>query len=169
MFETLINQISLTEQFSPLIGVNVRMKNSVSVRFDYKMDRNIGLSLANNQVSEIKGVEYVVGLGYIIKDIRFNFIRVGAAKKAVQSNLELKVDLSIRDNITVVRRIVENLDQVNAGQRIVNIKFSADYVLTPRVTAKFFYDHNISEYKISTAFPTSNVNAGISVRLNLGQ
>jgi cell surface protein SprA len=169
MNPTLINQISISEQFSPLIGINVRMKNSISVRFDYKKDRNIGLSLANNQVSEIKGTEYVIGLGYIIKDIKFNFIRVGASRKAVQSNLELKADVSIRDNITVVRRIVENLDQVNAGQRIVTIKFSADYAISQRINAKLFYDHNLSEYKISTAFPTSNINAGISVRLSLGQ
>ena len=169
MNPVLINQISLSEQFAPLIGFNVRMKNSISLRFDYKKDRNVGLSLANNQVSEIKGTEYTIGVGYILKDIRFNFIRVGAAKKAVQSNLELKADVSIRDNITVVRRIVENLDQVNAGQRIINIKFSADYAISQRITAKLFYDHNISEYKISTAFPTSNINAGISVRLSLGQ
>ena len=165
----LINQISISEQFSPLIGVNVRMKNSVSFRFDYKKDRNINLSLANNQVNEVKGTEYTIGVGYILKDIRFNFITTGAAKKPVQSNLELKVDLSIRDNITVIRRIVEELDQVNAGQRIVNIKFSADYAISQRVTAKLFYDHNISQYKISTAFPTSGINAGITIRVALGQ
>ncbi len=165
----LISQIGFSEQFSPLIGLNVRMKNSVTFRFDYKKDRNVNLSLANNQVSEIKGTEYTIGLGYILKDIRFNFIRVGAQKKAVQSNLELKADVSIRDNITVIRRIVEELDQVNAGQRIVTIKFSADYAISQRITAKLFYDHNVSQYKIYTAFPTSSINAGISVRISLAK
>ncbi|MBI1316546.1 cell surface protein SprA [bacterium] len=169
MPEQLVNQIGLSEQFSPLIGINVRMKNSVTLRFDYKKDRTIDLSLASNQVTEIKGTEYVVGVGYILKDIRFNFIRVGAQRKAVVSNLELKADVGIRDNLSVVRRIIEELDQVNSGQRIVTIKFSADYVISPRLTAKFFYDQNISRYKISTAFPTSSISSGISIRLNLGQ
>ena len=85
------------------------------------------------------------------------------------SNLELKADVSYRDNSTIMRRIFEDLTQVTAGQNIISIKVSADYMINQRISAKIFYDQIISRFKTSNAFPTSNINAGISVRLNLGQ
>ena len=164
-----IGQVTMTEAFRPLIGVNMRMKNNTTLKIEINKDRNIGLSLANNQLTETKGSEIVVGAGYIIKDVKFNFIRTGASKKAVVSNLELRGDVSVRDNQTVIRRILENINQVTAGQRIVTIKVFADYQLSRRVSARIFYDQIISTFKTSNAFPTNNVHAGFSFRLNLAQ
>ena len=124
------------------------MKNNTSLKIEMNRNRNIALSLANNQITETKGNELVIGAGYIIKDVKFNFIRVGANKKAVVSNLELKGDLTIRDNQTVIRRILEDITQVTAGQRIVTIKLSADYQLSRRVTTRIFYDQVISTFNI---------------------
>ena len=168
MPENQVASVSITEQFAPLIGFNARMKNSITARLEYKRDRNILLSLANNQITETRGNEVVIGGGYIIKDLRLRFVSVGAQRSNPVSNLELRLDLSIRDNQTVIRRIVEQLDQVTAGQTITSIKFSADYAISQRVNVQVFYDQIVSNYKISTAFPTSNTNVGFRVRLNLG-
>jgi cell surface protein SprA len=160
--------ITITEQFSPLIGFNARMKNSFTARAEFNRDRTLNLSLANNQLTEIKGNELIVGFGYIIKDLKFNLIRTGANKKPVVSNLELKVDVSIRDNQTVIRKIVEQFSQVTSGQTVVGVKFQADYAISQRVTTSFFYDQLINRYKVSNAFPTNAINVGFRVRLNLG-
>lgn len=159
----------VSENFSPLIGFNMRMKNNTSLKVEINKNRNIGLSLANNQITETRGSELTVGAGYIIKDVKFSFIRTGANKKAVVSNLELKGDLSIRDNQTVIRRILEDITQVTAGQRIIKIGLSADYKLSRRVSTRLFYDQVISTFKTSNAFPTNNIYAGFSFRLNLTQ
>ena len=163
-----VTAITVSEQFAPLIGFNARMKNSFTARIDFNRDRTLNLSLANNQVTEIKGNELIVGLGYIIKDLKFNLIRTGANKKPVVSNLEMRVDVSIRDNQTVIRRIVENINQVTSGQQIYSVKFNADYAINQRVTTSFFYDQIINRYKVSNAFPTNAINVGFRVRLNLG-
>jgi cell surface protein SprA len=160
--------ITVTEQFSPLIGFNARMKNSFTARAEFNRDRTLNLSLANNQLTEIKGNELIVGFGYIIKDLKFNLIRTGANKKPVVSNLELKVDVSIRDNQTVIRQIVQQINQVTSGQTVVGVKFSADYAISQRVTTSFFYDQLINRYKVINAFPTNAINVGFRVRLNLG-
>jgi cell surface protein SprA len=168
MPENQVASISMTEQFAPLIGFNARMKNSITARLEYKRDRNIMMSLANNQITETRGNEIVIGGGYIVKDLRLRFVSVGAQRTNPVSNLELRLDFSIRDNQTVIRRIVEQLDQVTAGQTITSIKVSADYAISQRVNVQVFYDQILSTYRISTAFPTSNTNVGFRVRLNLG-
>ena len=164
-----INSVSIVEQFSPLIGVNFRLKNNASFKVEYNKDRNMALSLTNNQMTDTRGHEITFGIGYIFKDVKFNLIRMGASKKPVSSNLELKFDLSIRDNQTVIRKILENQNQVTAGQRVLTGKFSAEYQLSSKITARLYYDHVASTFKTSQAFPTVNSNGGISIRLNLGQ
>jgi cell surface protein SprA len=164
-----ITMVTITEQFAPFIGFNVRMKNSLTARVDYKKDRNLSLSLANNQMTEMRGNEVQVGIGYIFKDLKLNFVSLGPTGKRPQSNLELRFDVSVRDNQTVIRRIVEQLDQVTAGNTITTIKFTADYAISAKVTAQVFYDQIISTYRTSNAFPTSNTNVGVNIRINLAQ
>ena len=163
-----MSQISITENFGPLIGFNVRTKSNTTFRVEYLKNRNLLLSLANNQVSETREDGITVGAGYIIKNVKIGFIRTGANRKSVVSNLELKADVSYRDNSTIIRRIFEDLTQVTAGQNVLSIKVSADYMINQRISAKIFYDQIVSRFKTSNAFPTSNINAGLSVRINLG-
>ena len=163
-----ISQISVSENFGPFVGVNLRLKNQASLRFDIKRNRQLNLSLVNNQMTDTKGLEVVVGTGYIIKDVSFNIISDGRPQK-ITSNLDLKLDFSLRDNQTVIRRIQEGLDQVTAGQRIWSLKASADYMLSSKLTARLYYDQTVSSFKTSNAFPTLNTNGGIAFRFNLAQ
>jgi cell surface protein SprA len=119
-------------------------------------------------MTDTKGYEFVLGTGYIIKDVSFNVITDGRPQK-ITSNLDLKLDFSLRDNATVIRRIQEDLDQVISGQRIWSLKASADYMLSPKLTARLYYDQTVAKFKVSNAFPTLNTNAGIAFRFNLGQ
>jgi cell surface protein SprA len=63
-----ISNISLTEQFSPLIGVNVAMNNSMTGKLEYRKQRNLALNLSSTQLIEAATDEFVVGLGYLLKD-----------------------------------------------------------------------------------------------------
>lgn len=168
MPEFQIANVVLTEQFAPLLGVNVKTRNNATVRVEYKKDRNIALGLTNAQITETKGQEWVIGAGYIIKDVRLKFISMGPRRTNPVSNLELKVDLGIRRNISLIRRIVEQTNQVSQGQRVTTLKFSADYQISKRVQTKLFYDLNTTKYEISNAYPLTTHQFGISLRLNLG-
>ena len=147
----------------------MKLKNSMSIKLEYKKSRNLTLSLTNNQLTETKGTEWVVGTGYIIKDVRLKFISIGSRRTNPVSNLELKADVAIRDNVTIIRRILEDISQPTAGQKVVTLKFSADYQLSKRVNSKFFYDLNLSRFKTSNAYPITTHQFGLSFRLNLGQ
>ena len=81
----------------------------------------------------------------------------------------MKADLSMRDNITIIRNLDIIDNKVTAGQSIWSMKFSADYSLSKGFNAVFFYDHLFSEFAISTAFPQTTIRSGITLRYNFGE
>lgn len=165
--ELFLTNVNLTEQFSPLIRIDFELKNSVKILGEIRRDRALGLSFANNLLTEIQGNEIIVGLGYRIKDLRIatNF---GGRKSIIKSDLNFRLDMSRRDNKTIIRFLDLANNQTTAGQTIYGLQFGADYALTKNLTALFYYDHTFAEYAISTAFPQTTIRSGFTLRYNFG-
>jgi len=161
-----ISMVSLSEKFNPLIDFDFLWKNSLSTVFELNRSRELAMSLNNSQIMETSEFQYVFGLGYRIKDLAFN-LTVGGNQKAFKSDLNLRVDVSIRNRYTIIRKIEENVDQFSAGETSTSIKFAADYALTEKFNIRFFYDQVINKPKTSISFPTSNTKVGISLRFTL--
>jgi len=161
-----IGTISISEQFNPLINVDISWHNSLITRFEYRKSRNITLSLANNQITDMNSSEIVVGTGYRIRDLSFT-VSSGGSRRRITSDLILRLDLSIRDNRTVLRKLVEEVDLVSSGQRIFTLQSSAEYQLSSTATFRFFFDRTINTPFISNQFQNANTNAGISLRFML--
>ena len=119
--ETLYSNINLVEQFSPLVKIDFEMKNSVKVSAEIKKDRSLSLSFDNNLLTEIHGDEYVFGLGYRIKDLRIRS-KLAGARKIIKSDLNMKADISMRDNRTIIRYLDLDNNQVSAGQTIWSMR-----------------------------------------------
>jgi cell surface protein SprA len=143
------------------------MKNSIKVSAEYRKDRALGLSFANNLLTEIKGDEVIIGLGYRIKDLRIG-TNFGGKKQILKSDLNFKLDLSRRDNRTIIRYLDIENNQTTAGQTIYGAQLLVDYALSKNLTAAFYYDHTFSEYAISTAFPQTTIRSGLTLRYNFG-
>jgi cell surface protein SprA len=158
------SSVSINEQFSPLLDINMDWKNSLTTLIEFRRSRTLALSTANNQINEINSKEFVLGAGY-----RFNQVQIIINQKEYKSDLNVRADISIRDNRTVIRKLSENTDQITAGQRIVTLKTTFDYVLSDRFNLRFFYDQRINNPFVSLSYPTSNTNVGFSVRFTLAQ
>ncbi len=165
--EIFLNSVNLTEQFSPLVRLDFEMQNSLKILAEYKKDRALSLSFANNLLTEIQGDEIILGFGYRVKDLKMatNF---GGKKRIITSDLNFKLDVSRRDNKTIIRYLDIVNNQTTAGQTIYGLQFSADYALSKNLTALFYYDHTFSEYAISTAFPQTTIRSGLTLRYNFG-
>ena len=154
----------VTERFSPLIGLdatwNIKGQGLIT-KFEYTKDRSATLSLNNNQVTEVLGTSWVIGTGYRFKNVKMPFPSIKP------SDLNVRFDLTFRDNLTVIRKVVENTNQATAGQRVVSIKTSADYDLNKYLTIQFYYDQTLNTPKIATSYPTGNLSTGIRLRYNL--
>ncbi len=165
--ETLFSNINLTEMFSPLVRIDFEMKSSVKILLEIKKDRLLSLSFDNNLMTEIQGKEYVVGLGYRIKDVRIRS-QLAGPKKRIVSDLNMKADVSVRDNKTIIRYLDLENNQVTSGQTIWGLKYSADYAFSKNLTGIFYFDYSFSEYAISTAFPQTTIRSGFTIRYNFG-
>ena len=165
--EILYTNATLIESFSPLMRVDFEMKNSVSVQAELRKERNLALSFDNNLLTEQWGDEYVFGLGYRFADVRLP-TNISGRQTILRGDINLKADVSYRDNITVIRNLDINTNQVTSGQNVWALKFTADYALTKSMNVLFFYDHTFSQFKVSTAFPQTTIRSGFTLRYNFG-
>lgn len=160
--------VSIMESFSPLIGIDVTMQNSFNARLDYKKSRSISMSFANNQLTEISSNEISVGVGYRFKNIKFNIITSGK-KTHFNSDLNIKADFGLRNNITFLRRIDDNNNQISAGAKQFTFNFSADYMLSKSLQLRFYYNWNNNTPYVSAQYSTASTSGGFSLRFNLAQ
>ena len=162
--ELQIQNVVISERFSPLIGLDATWLikgQSLTTKFEYKRDKNSSLSLNNNQVTEVLGEEWVIGLGYKFKKVKLPF------RNIEPSPINVQCKFSLRDNLTVIRKVVENTNQATAGQKVIAISASADYNMSRYLTLQLYYDQTLNTPKIATSYPTGNMSAGIRLRFNL--
>ncbi len=161
------SQVSYTESFSPLIGVDVTMRNNMQFGVQYNKTRSMILGLVNHSLTEDAYTEYVIRLGYIVRNFRLGTNNQRGAR-AKGSDLNIRGDISLRDSQTSIMNILLNDSQITGGQKLMNIKLSADYNVSENLNLRLFYEQMTSKYKISTAFPLSTIRAGISATFTFG-
>jgi cell surface protein SprA len=164
----IMSNVNLVEQFSPLVRMDFELKNSLKVLTEIKKDRALSMSFDNNLLTEVKGIEYVIGLGYRFKDVIFSSRLADNPTGIIKSDINLKADVSLRDNQTLVRYLDYNKNQLASGQNIWSLKLTADYTLSKNLTAIFYYDHSFSKAVVSTTFPLTNIRSGFTLRYNFG-
>ncbi|MGV0922209.1 T9SS outer membrane translocon Sov/SprA [Empedobacter tilapiae] len=175
----LYGAVTMIESFSPLLGVDLTFRNSMQLRAQYNRDRLLSLSTTNYTYTEDYGSEYIVGFGYIFKDFKMK-VRYQGSQKTIKGDLNIRGDFSFRDNQTTIRKIVYKYDdlgtpidvtgdsQITGGQRIMTFKLTADYNVSKNLNVRFYWDQMMSKYKISTAFPISQIRAGFSATFTFG-
>ncbi|MFD2567190.1 T9SS outer membrane translocon Sov/SprA [Pseudotenacibaculum haliotis] len=165
--EILISSATLIDEFNPLVKVEMKMKNSFSFKGEVKRDRTLTMNFNNSTLTDIKGTEYIVGLGYVFKDVKMKTSFTGK-KQTLKGDINVRADLSLRDNLTLIRSVDIDNNQISGGQKLFSLKLSADYILSSNLTASFYYNHQTSRYAISTTFPRQSINAGFNFIYNLG-
>jgi len=164
-----ISMVSITEQYVPLFSIDVVLKNNMSAKLEFKKSRNLSLSFANYQITEVKSDEILFGFGYRIQGVNFGLKTraEGGRSRTVKSDLNIKADFSLRSNKTTLRRIDENINQISTGQRIISINTSADYLVSKQFNIRVYYDKVINNPFVSNQYPNSTSNGGFSLRFLL--
>lgn len=170
-----INTVSITESFAPLIKFNMNFVDKgklkgLGANVELKRDRSITLSSNVPQVMEMKGNELNIGSSYTFPNLEIKRLKIQG--KPLKSDLQMNVTLSIRQNVTALHKI--NVDpltggeyqysQPTNGQNVIAIKTSFTYTLSQNINIRIFYDRTINKPVISTSFPTQTTNAGVSLR-----
>ncbi|NNC95882.1 MAG: cell surface protein SprA [Chitinophagales bacterium] len=163
-----IPNIVISEQLSPLIGIDVSMKNNVSAKFEFKKTRTLSMSFIDYQLRETKSKTITVGLGYKVRGLTLPIKRKGKFIR-LQNDLNFKFDLSVRDNVTVNHRLDQNSSEPTQGSKNISINPSIDYTVNKRLNLRIFFDRIRTIPKTSASFPTTNTKAGVTISFSLTQ
>ncbi|MEA4982168.1 MAG: cell surface protein SprA [Paludibacter sp.] len=162
-----ISSVSLTEQFSPLIGINAALKNSMTTKLEYKKQRSLALNLSSTQLIDAMTDEFVVGVGYVVKDFDVILKLKNNSQSRIKNDLKINADLSYKDIKSLLRKIDQDLTQASSGNKLLTLKIMADYVFSSKVNIQVFYDRQVSTPLISSTFPVSSTNFGVSFKFML--
>jgi cell surface protein SprA len=164
----LYENVVISEQFSPLARVSVELKNNFQANVEMRKSRNLGLSFTNNQLTESRSDDWIFNLGYVFKDVGFN-VHVGNSLRPVKSDINVRAGVSIRSNVTMLRRIDQRVNLASAGSKITTLNFSADYQLSQNLIVRLFYDQTMNRPELPTMFYNSTTNGGISLKFTINQ
>lgn len=160
----LVPNISIIEQFAPLIDLDMQFTNQITARFEYKKSRQLSLSLIDFQLSEARSTEFTIGAGFRKRGV-FSFIKIKG--KPLQNDASFRLDLGIRDDATANSRLDQTQALPTAGNKVITINPTIDYVISNRVNIKLYFEQRRVEPKISTAPPITNTRAGMQIRISL--
>jgi len=162
-----VPNITLTQAFNPLFGVDMSLKNHLTLKFEIRKSKMESLSLIDYQVSENASTEYVIGGGFRKKGIRLPFPMFGVQK--LKNELIFKVDLGLRDDKNSNTFLANNVSVVSRGQKVIRISPSVDYSVTQKLTLHFFFDRQQSIPYVSNAYPTTTTKGGVTLRFIFAQ
>lgn len=163
-----INAVTVSEQFSPLINLDLNWKSNLTSRFEWRKSRTVTLNLASNQITDARINELVFGAGYRFDNVQI-IIKTRSGQKSFKSDLNLRLDLSVRDNKTLARKLIEDVNQPVSGVKVITIGATADYVLSDRFNLQIFANHTLNNPFVATTYPTSNTDIGFSLKFTLAQ
>lgn len=158
-------QVSIAERFSPLIGLDTRLKNSLNASFEINRTRLMALSLANSQLAQLFENNLRFKIGYRTTKFRFPFGWFSGMR--LDNNMDFNLEVSVRDGKTVIYRADVAEAEVSSGIKNIALRPSIDYVLNQRFNLRLFYDSNITKPYTSQSFNTSFSNFGFSLRVTL--
>ncbi|MFT3910577.1 MAG: cell surface protein SprA [Ferruginibacter sp.] len=167
----LVPNVTIQEQFSPLIGFDMMFSNQMQAKFEYSKSRTLSLSLYDYQLSEVRSTEFAIGAGYRKRGLKLlgglklpKFL--GGGKK-LENEINFRIDYKVRDNVTSNSRLDQDNNFATGGSRETSIIPTVDYFLNSRVNIKLYYDRRRVKPYISSSAPTTNTRAGVQIRISL--
>lgn len=160
-----ISTVSFNERFNPIIGIDTKLNNNITTKFEVRNNRNVSLSLVNTEISETMGSEWIMGVGYVFKDVTIN-VKTAGSTKSYTNDVNTRIDFSIRNTNTIRRTIADDRKHVIAGQRIYSVKWFADYQMTERFNIRLYADWALNKPR-TNGYKTRNLNVGVTFRITL--
>ena len=188
-----ISTVSITESFSPLIGLDVTFNNNLTAKVEYKTTRGLNLSMTSVQINEALSKDWVIGLGYKITD--FNLFGSGSSRqvkgnkkkgnsqddqkssnskssnsksKGINHDLNTRLDISLRKQAAITRDIRTGVSSASSGNSALKISLRADYTLSRYLTLSAYYDRQTNTPLLSSSsYPTTTHDFGFSMRFSL--
>ena len=112
--------------------------NQLSTRIEFKKSRILSLSLIDYQLAENRSTEFTVGLTGARKACRFlRMVQDVRKGMKLDNDVTFRFDFSLRDDATANSKLDQGTSFGTAGQKVIRIAPSIDYILNNRVSLNF--------------------------------
>jgi len=169
------NQVLITERFAPLIKIAIRTRTRLNASIEYKTERSLALNLANTQITEIQGKDFVISFGFTKANVKIPF-KIQGRTTTLKNDLDFRMDFSLKDTKTIQRKYndgisseEEPVNTITSGNVNLQLRPNIGYSLNNRLTLQFYFERNINEPRISSSFKRSTSSFGVQVRFSLAQ
>lgn len=164
-----IQTATITESWSPLIGVNLVWQSGLGLLIDYKKNRTLSLNIGALQLTETRNDELTLNLSYT-RDKTGTPLALFGRLIEIRNSLAARFEVTVRDTRTQNRNLNSELPpQPTQGNFSYTLKPSLDYNINTQLTARVYYEYNRNQPVLSTSFPTSYSAFGIQLRLTVTQ
>lgn len=162
-----ISQVLIAEQFAPLIGINVRTKNRLTARAEYKTKRELALNVSNAQITEVSSKDVSMEIGYTKNNMKLPI-------KSQGRTIVLKNDVTFRMNLTIsnqstIQRKIEELNVLTNGNINFQLRPNISYVVNQKLNIQAYFERTINEPQVSNSFRRATTRFGFQVRFSLAQ
>jgi cell surface protein SprA len=162
-----VPNITITENFGPLLSVDAATKSGMTIHAEYKKSRTLSLSLLDFQLNETGFKEIIFGGGMRLKKVRLPISAFGLNK--MKNDMNIKVDFGLRDDYSKILFIDQNRTQIIRGSKAITFSPNIDYIYSQNLTVRLFFDRRINLPKTTQSYPLYATKGGIMLRFLLGQ
>jgi cell surface protein SprA len=170
--------------------VDATLKNGMSLNVNYKVNRLLAMSFVSNQLSETRSKEFVIGFGYLLRNLDIPFL-TGSKKKgggrpvpkttdpmgnndpagrntsAQGNDLDITFNLSMRDDVTFNHLLDQGIIEPTRGNYSLTFSPSAEYKISRQLSLRAFFDYRKNRPKTSAGFPRTDASGGFILRFTL--
>ncbi|MEZ4776875.1 MAG: cell surface protein SprA [Bacteroidia bacterium] len=169
-----IQTVQIMEQFAPLLGVNVNMKNGATAQIDYKRGRQMNFNVGNLQLTEMRNQDLAVMIGYRKDKLNLSF-NFGGKNVNLKNSVNFQFRATMRDTKEINRNLGPTgtsndqvrLPEITRGTYNFILSPSIDYVVNTRLNVKLFFERNINNPYVANAFRTAFTSGGVQIRFTL--
>jgi cell surface protein SprA len=162
-----IAQAIISERFAPLIGLNLRTKNRLTARIEYKKERNLALNMSNAQITELSSKDFSVDVGWTKTKLRLP-LKFRGNTIVLDNDIQFRINFTIRDTKTIQRKIDET-NTITQGNINFQLRPTIQYTINQRLNMTFYFERNINEPLISSSFKRATTSFGTQIRFSLAQ
>ena len=162
-----IASVTLTEKFAPLIGFSATFFNDITLNTQFDSQRTLTLNSSAGQLVESTSKAFTLGGSYKIANFN-QVLKLKNSQQNVNNDLTLNLNVKMSNNTALIRKIENNTAQPTSGTRTWSINFTANYVVSKRITMGAYFDYQSNMPLVSTSsYPTTSSNYGLTINMSL--
>lgn len=162
-----IDDVSISERFSPLIGINVRTKSGTTAKVEWKKERNLSLNIDNSQLTEMTSNDLSFDFGFTKDKMKLPF-KINGRTKVINNDVQFRMVFTVRDTETIQRKL-DDVSTVTNGNINFQLRPTLSYAANNKLNLTMYFERNINRPRVSNSFDRATTAFGVQMRFSLAQ